>query len=181
MSSNHDFEDLFDVQANEPATWIELADSLRLGARPVFARLEEIRDTSPNKDQIRLEKLGCVRAYMLLIAAAFENMLKAIAVKRGILAADGGQLDPNGSGFPGSGHALREMASSLQLDITPTDVDLLRRLGEYYLWASRYPVPRSAQRSARAQKNSLLRLSSSDVQLSDDLFDRLLRIALQAA
>jgi len=181
MSSTRDLEDLFDAQANEPVAWIELAGSLRLGARPVFARLKEIRDASPNRDGVRLEQLGCVRAYMLLIAAAFENMLKAIAVKRGLLTADGGQLNPNAAGFPGSGHALREMASSLQLDLTPTDVDLLRRLGEYYLWASRYPVPKSARRSASAQKNLLLRLSSSDVQLSDDLFDRLLKIALQAA
>jgi hypothetical protein len=108
---------------------------------------------------------------MLLIAAAFENMLKAIAVKRGLLTADGGQLDPNGSGFPGSGHALCGMASSLQLDLTPTDVDLLGRLEEYYLWASRYPVPKSAQRSASAQINLLLRLSSSDVQLMTCLTD----------
>jgi hypothetical protein len=181
MSAIRDLEDLFDAQANEPVAWIELASSLRLAARPVFARWKEIRDASPNRDEVRLEQLGCVRAYMLLIAAAFENMLKAIAVKRGLLIAHGGQLNPNGSEFPGSGHALREMASSLQLDLSPTDVDLLRRLGEYYLWASRYPVPKNAQRSASAQRNVLLRLISSDVRLSDDLFNRLIRIALQAA
>jgi hypothetical protein len=73
------------------------------------------------------------------------------------------------------------MASRLDLNLTPADLDLLRRLGEYYLWASRYPVPKNALRSASAEKNVLLRLSSSDVQLSDDLFDRLMRIALQAA
>jgi hypothetical protein len=181
MSSTRDWEELFDAQASEPVAWIELAQTLRLGARPVLARLQEIRDATPNNEDVRLEQLGCVRAYMLLIAAALENMLKAIAVKRGFITAAGGELHHDGSVFPVNGHALKDMASSLQLELTPTDVDLLRRLGEYYLWASRYPVPKKARRSASAEKNALLRLSSSDVQLSDDLFDRLLRIALQAA
>jgi hypothetical protein len=118
---------------------------------------------------------------MLLTAAALENMFKAIAVRRGFISAAGGQLHHDPSVFPLNGHALQDMARRLQLELTPTDVDLLLRLGEYYLWASRYPVPKKAQRSADAEKNVLLRLSFSDVQLSDDLFDRLLRIALQAA
>jgi len=181
MSSTRDSEDLFTAQANEPVAWIELARTLRLGARPVFTRLKQIRDVSPNTDEVRLEKLGCVRAYMLLTAVAFENMLKAIAVKRGLLTADGGELRRDVSLSPRGGHGLSEIASNLELDLTPTDVDFLRRLEEYIVWAARYPVPNLAQHSSRAQERSLLRLSSSDVQLSDDLFDRLLRIALQAA
>ena len=181
MSSTQDLEDLFSAQANEPAAWIELARTLRLGARPVFTRLTEIRDVPPNTDEGRLEKLGCVRAYMLLTAVAFENMLKAIAVKRGLLTTDAGHLRPGISLSPRSGHGLSEIARNLKLGLTRTDVDFLRRLEEYLVWAARYPVPLHAQESARAQKNSLLRLISSDVQLSDDLFDRLLRIALQAA
>jgi hypothetical protein len=175
-----EFEDLFTAQASEPAAWIEVARTLRVGARPVFARWQEIEDVSQNKDGVRLEKLGCVRAYMLLTAVAFENVLKAIAVKRELLTSDGDRLRHHDSLRRRGGHGLSEIASNLDIPLTQTDVDFLRRLEEYLVWGARYPVPIHAQESARAQKNSLLTVRSYDVQLSDDLFDRLLRLALQA-
>jgi hypothetical protein len=124
MSSTLDWEELFDTQASEPVAWIEMARTLRLGAQPALARFQEIRDASPNEGHVRLEQLGCVRAYMLLTAAALENMFKAIAVRRGFITAAGGQLHHDGSVFPLNGHALKDMARSLQVELTPTDVDL---------------------------------------------------------
>ncbi|MDF3053355.1 MAG: hypothetical protein K0S19_1460 [Geminicoccaceae bacterium] len=118
---------------------------------------------------------------MLLTAVAFENMLKAIAVKRGLLAADGGRLRRDVALSPRGGHGLSEIAKNLELELTSTDVDFLQRLEEYVVWAARYPVPELARHSSRAQERALLRMNFSDVELGEDLFDRLLKIALQAA
>jgi len=180
MSSTRDWEDLFDAQANEPLAWIEVARTLRLGAQPVFTRMQEIQDVSQNIDAARLEKLGCARAYMLLTAVVFENMLKAIAVKRGLLTADRGRLRFDRS-LSRNRHGLRRIAETLKLDLTPGEVDLLERLEQYLVWAARYPVPLLAQQSVRAEEESLLSLIPSDVQVGDNLFNRLLGIALQAA
>ena len=169
MSTADRVQESFAVQSTDPAAWYELARTLRIAAGPVQRRLFEIAETPQNIDGIRLEKLACVRAYMLLTGLAFENLLKAL----GLLL----HQSMKGRG----GHGLLAMAESLTLELTPVERDYLRRLEEYVVWAGRYPVPLAAGTSVKSERMGLLTFRADDPQLSETLFEKLASELTQSA
>lgn len=82
------FEEAFGLTALDPGAWVEQAQGIRMAAEPILRSFLEIRDESQNRPGIRLQKLAYVRAYMLLMGFGFENLLRAIAAKRGLMTAN---------------------------------------------------------------------------------------------
>jgi hypothetical protein len=171
-------EELFEATATDPAAWLEHARTMRLAAEPILQRFLEIRETPQVDDGIRLEKLAYVRAYMLLTGIAFENLLKGIAAARGLASARPDfALDQSLSGTRG-GHGLTGMAKTLALRLNPAELDYLRRLEEYVVWAGRYPVSKKATDFLAGYRERLLTFTSDDPGTADELFDRLAQLTL---
>ncbi|OIO06740.1 MAG: hypothetical protein AUJ52_11750 [Elusimicrobia bacterium CG1_02_63_36] len=175
MTNQQESDNLFQLIALEPGQWIEHAQSIRIAARPIFKRLMEIGH-APTED--RVEMLGLVRGWMLLQGVAFENLLKAIGARKGLISANDGLLK---SGRPlkhRNGHGLSTIAATLEISLTEKEKDLLRRSEEYMFWGGRYPVPIKENDRILAYSNDHLRLITTDEKLADALADKLSTIAL---
>lgn len=172
MQSRNQFEETYNSIGTDPAAWLEQALGMKIAANPVLESLMDICCNSQNQIDVRLKKLAYVRAYMLLMGYAFENLIKAIAAKRGLLA-----LNPNLSfdkifRQEKGGHGLSASAISLDLDISASEKAYLRRLEEYLHWAGRYPVSLKRGTYVDGHSERQLTFISSDPQLGDTLFQR---------
>lgn len=167
------FEETYELVGTDPAAWLEQALGMKIAADPVLESLTDLFGSFRNQPDVRLKKIAYVRAYMLLMGYAFENLIKAIAAKRGLL-----DMNPNLS-FDKSfkrekgGHGLTASTGSLDLEMSASEEAYLRRLEEYLHWAGRYPV--SLKRGTYVDGHSDRRLTfiTSDPQLGDALFRRL--------
>lgn len=172
MQSRDQFEESYKLIGTDPAAWLEQALGMKIAADPVLESLMALFCNSGNKIDVRLKKIAYVRAYMLLMGYAFENIIKAIAAKRGLLA-----MNPN-LGFDKSfkqekgGHGLSAAAGSLDLDMSASEQAYLRRLEEYLHWAGRYPVSLKRGTYVDGHSERQLTFISSDPQLGDALFHR---------
>ena len=170
--SRNQIEETYKNIGTDPATWFEQALGIKIAADPVLKSLMDLFCDSGNQVDVRLKKIAYVRAYMLLMGYAFENLIKAIAAKRGLLA-----LNPNLS-FDKSfkqekgGHGLSASAISLDLDMSASEQAYLRRLEEYLHWAGRYPVSLKRGTYVDGHSERQLTFISSDPQLGDTLFQR---------
>jgi hypothetical protein len=173
MNNDDQAQEAFAIQSTDPAAWCELARILRIAADPLQRQFFEIAHTPQMVDQIRLQMLAYVKAYMLLTGLAFENLLKAIALSRH-------QSIERLMKLRG-GHGLLAIAASLTLDLASNERDFLRRLEEYVLWAGRYPVSRAVEPYVTSERERLLTFRSDDPGLSDRLFERLVAEIGQSA
>jgi hypothetical protein len=175
------FEEAFALTAADPGAWVEQAQGMTIAAEPILKSLLEILDESQNRPGIRLRKLAYVRAYMLLMGFGFENLLKAIAAKRGLLATNPNLTLDRGLSREKGGHSLTGLARSLQLALTDAEQEYLERLEEYVYWAGRYPV--SLKRDTYVDGHSARRLSfiTSDPTLGGELFDKLVKLVESSA
>jgi hypothetical protein len=172
------FDQTFEIIASDPSAWLEQAQGMKIAAEPILQSFREILDVPQTLPGVRLKKLAYIDAYMLLIGFAFENLLKAIAVSRGLLTLRNKQLrfDPMLSHDRG-GHSLTGLASSLHLQLTSQEHQYFERLEEFIYWAGRYPV--SMKSGTYADSHSAGRLSviiPTDPEMSDKLFDKLSKL-----
>ncbi len=181
MLLTEEADSLFEATAADPNAWLESARSLKLGARPLFEQLTKLLQSAGSRGDIRVEILGYVRASMLVLAVACESLLKAVAARRGLIAVRNKRLNLDPSLSARGGHGLTEIARNLRLDLTRDEIDLLRRLEEYLVWAGRYPVSKSSVDFVRTRiDDNLLTFSSSDFDLSDGLFEKVTPLAEQS-
>jgi hypothetical protein len=167
-------EDHFAITVMDPGSWLEQAQGMRVAANPVLERLLGILHESQTRPGMRLQQLACIRGYMLLTGFAFENVLKAIAVKRGLLRTANQKLifDTKLKREKG-GHSLTALSRDLQLKLTLAERQYLRRLEEYIRWAGRYPVPLNSGEYADSYSGSRLSFTMADPRMGNALFDKL--------
>ena len=168
------FEEHFALTVMDPSSWLEQAQGIRVAASPVLERLLGILHEPQTRPGVRLQMLACVRGYMLLTGFAFENVLKAIAVKRGLLRTTSQKLifDPKLKREKG-GHSLTAFSRDLQLKLTLAERQYLKRLEEYTRWAGRYPVPLNSGEYADSHSGGRLSFTTDDPRMGDVLFDKL--------
>ena len=152
----------YELLASDAPNWLEQAKGLRLSADVIYAALQKIIPLSQTLPGIREKKLAYVQSFMLLTAAAFENLLKGIAVAE----------HPNGweKLKSDSGHGISDFARTV-MQLSDAESNLLQRLQEYLVWAGRYTIATTATRYA--SHRHLRTLRSTDYALIGDLFDRL--------
>jgi len=172
------FEETYEIVAKDPGVWLEQAQGMRVAANPILKSLLEILYEFQNRPGVRLQKLAYVTGYMILIGFAFEMLLKAIAVDRGLITVKNKHLEfdrklkhMNQKG----GHCLTGIADDLQLKLTPQEHQYLWRLEEYIYWA-RYPVSMKSGTYADAHSGRRLSFTTADPGLSDKLFNKLTKL-----
>jgi len=174
------YEQIFEVIASDPNSWLEYAYGMKMAAEPVLQGFLEILNEPQTRSGIRLKKLAYLEAYMLLIGFAFENLLKAIAVKRGLITVGGKGLkfDSSLTGKRArAGHGLTEIACTLQLQLTPEEQKHLKRIEEFSYWAGRYPIPKELSTYVDSHSGGNLSLViPTDSKMTDRLFDKLSRL-----
>lgn len=172
------FEQTFEIIATDPSAWLEYAHGMKMAAKPILQSFLEILDVPQTLPGIRLKKLAYINAYMLLTGFAFENLLKAIAVSRGLITLDNKKLNFDSRlSSKKSGHSLTGLARDLQLQLTSEEHRYFERLEEFIYWAGRYPVPKKSD--IYADSHSVHRLSvdiPNDPEMSDKLFDKLSKL-----
>ena len=175
------FEETYALTSTDPGAWAEQAQGMKVAAELILQSLLEILPRSQNQPGIRLKKLAYVRSYMLLMGFSFENLLKAIAAKQGLLMTNPGLCFDARVAKEKGGHGLTGIARSLQLDLSPTEKEYLQRLEEYVYWAGRYPVPLKRGTYVGAHSSRRLSFYSSDSDMGTKLFDRLAKLAEDSA
>lgn len=174
-------EETYALVGRDPAAWVEQAQGMRIAADPILESLLHIVDVPQNQPGIRLKKLAYVRAYMLLMGYSFENLLKAIAASRGLLATDPDMRFDTSFKREKGDHGLTAAARSLDLEMSPSEEAYLRRLEEYLYWAGRYPISRRRGTYVDGHSERHLTFISSDPELGGALFDRFAEVVANSA
>jgi hypothetical protein len=168
------FEQIFRIVASDANAWLAQAKGMKLAAEPVLQDFLEIIDEPQSRPGIQLRKLAYIDAYMLLTRFAFENLLKAIAVDRGLMTLNNTNL--RGLSRQMDGHSLTKLACRLNLQLTSEERNYLERLEEFTYWAGRYPVSRRLGDYADSHSACRLSFVTTDPEMSDRLFDRLSKL-----
>lgn len=146
---------------NDPLLWLEQAEGARISAEVIWPHFVEAWSHHPSKAGIRENQLAFMHSFMLLTALAFESLIKGLAVAKGI---DWRTLREDG------GHGISAYVSRVTA-VSDAELDLLRRLQEYLVWAGRYVIP---MREPRYEDSShRRRWTSRDPELVTALFGRL--------
>jgi hypothetical protein len=152
----------YELLAGDVPNWLEQAKGLRLSVDVIYAALQEIIPLSQALPGIREKKLAYVQSFMFLTAAAFENLLKGIAVAEHPKGWERLSSD--------SGHGISDFARAV-IQLSDAESNLLQRLQEYLIWAGRYTIATTPTRYA--SRRHLRTLRSTDYVLIGELFDRL--------
>jgi hypothetical protein len=106
--------------------------------------------------------------YMMLAGLAVENLAKALIVSR----------RPAEATRITNFHLNERLLKEAEVESDYGELDLVRRLRTFLIWAGRYPVPKqkdTGKYEHRGIWDTLLRHSTNDVILVDALFDRMER------
>ncbi len=111
----------YDRQNAEWAYWYDKANCLRESAHLVWQGVIENRT-----------RANCLPVYRMLMGYSFELLLKATHIKDRLQA-------PHI-------HDLRELAKTVGIRLSRTEMDILSVLTGYIVWDGRYPTPKSPER-----------------------------------
>jgi hypothetical protein len=154
----------------DPHAWFEHSYSLLLAADALWeGGLARMHAPAAQR---RVLSLGVARGSMTLIGAALECAIKGLAAARGFITEANGKIAFTHVRGADS-HALPEMAASLGVVLSDGEGNLLKRSGEYLLWAGRYPTAKRLERSVGAVKNGLLSLNIRDQVLAKQIVERI--------
>jgi len=132
----------FSERLTDTRLWIEKADELISAANLLEAealkywseiKVENNRIVSiPNRKNVQV-------AYLLLIAYALENFLKALLIHQNQKTLKGRLLQK----LPGYllSHDLIELSSKATFNINVSEEELFCRLSRFSIWKARYPIP----------------------------------------
>jgi hypothetical protein len=167
--NNSNEEDIYELLGQNPSSWLEQAELLKMSAMLILEKLIEIRDVGQAQPGIREQKLAFTHSYMMLMGLSFENLIKGVHIANtpSLSLEDRIKIWTTYRG----GHGI----SGLIKLVTSTSVkeeNLLRRLEEYAFWAGRYPIPRDKNQYRSAQKYRNL-FPLQDPPLCNTLFERL--------
>jgi hypothetical protein len=128
----------YDRIANEPGTWLFVADNLALSAHllePYFTP-----DLTQESDYERIRMTARVEGPILMLrGCGLECLLKALYVARGNKLGDDGRYVSPG----GRHHDLVALAQKASFEISPSDEALLAHLG-HFIMQGRYPMMQKA-------------------------------------
>ena len=132
----------FSERLTDTRLWIEKADELISAANLLEAealkywseiKVENTRIVSiPNRKNVQV-------AYLLLIAYALENFLKALLIHQNQKTLKGRLLQKLPSYL--LSHDLIELSSKARFNINVSEEELFCRLSRFSIWKARYPVP----------------------------------------
>jgi hypothetical protein len=133
----------FEAKAKNPVTWALLARRLKHAADLVFtAYVSDLNELGGGCSPLGLSNLEIVGPATLLYGLAFENILKALIIRKEGIVINQGKFDK----WPGSGHGLIDLANRAGVKLTKVQRDLLSRLTAYVEWSGRYPIPMAEDR-----------------------------------
>jgi hypothetical protein len=141
----------FILGANKPTTWGLTANNLLVAADLLSPHIKAAETRSMKRafemvgepdgpremtedEQRDFWEARTIGIWAMLIALAFENLLK------GIIVAKQSQSSIDGT-LPVSGHKLLKLAMQAELNLSQSDKDLLIALTEYSVWKGRYNTP----------------------------------------
>lgn len=133
----------FEAKGRSPSSWALQARHLKRAADLVFeAYHSDLRNMEGGCSPIDLANLETGGPATLLYGLAFENLFKAVILKKEGAVIEDGRLQK----WPGSGHGLVGLADRAGIQLTTTQCDLLSRLTAFIEWGGRYPIPMSADK-----------------------------------
>lgn len=168
--------------------WITKADDLLASAallepevRKVWKNLREYHAQKVHKtsDKVSLIPDRHIAIYLMLVAFAVENLLKASVVRDKKLEYER-EFERSGS-LPKElkSHDLTDLARRAGLRFDIAEEDLLRRLSRSAMWFGRYPVPLHYKQTALAEMfsdgkhHSVSYLGGSDIDRLNVFIDRI--------
>jgi len=170
-------EKKYELIGKDALLWLEKAQGLKYCALILKDQLLASIDIPPN--QRRVETNALFDSTLLLLGLAFENLIKGVYIAQNSNLVDKKRLNRS-LWQADNGHAIAEFAKSL-IPLGPDEEDLLQRLQESIVWASRFPIPTKSSR----YHNSIWpvnkrRLSTRDFEIAESLFQNLERILIKA-
>jgi hypothetical protein len=170
---NRDFGKLLTTWGGDPLMWREHAIELKLAADTLLPSYYDALRERPNAPGTQRRLFAYLHGYLLLAGLAIENALKGlrIAADPSLVTSDGVSKTILGRG----GHGIKaglQRCFSLDAD----EEDVATRLEEYLFWAAKYPVPLGVPVLANAELNNLRSYISSDPDVVDRLFGRVLEL-----
>jgi hypothetical protein len=146
MTSNANMDDAtkaahrlnYDAAANQPLTWLFVADNLALAARLLEPHFPI--DLMKEMDHDRIKTGARIQGPLLMLrACGLECLLKALYVAKGNKLAEGGRyLSPGGKD-----HDLVSLAQRAGFAMSPSETALVAYLDDY-ITQGRYPVAKRA-------------------------------------
>lgn len=138
----------FELAVKSPALWALQARRLKRGAELVFeAHTDDLAEMQGGRSPLDLKNLETAEVASLLYGLAFENIIKALIVKKEGVVIDGGKLQK----WPRN-HKLVNLAIRAGIVLTAAQLDLLARLTACVEWSGRYPVPLSQDKMRLEQE-----------------------------
>lgn len=174
--TRNESEKLYELIGKDAAIWLEKAQGLKYCALILKNHLLASVDTPPSRR--RVETNALFDSTLLLLGLAFENLIKGAYIAQEPERVDKYRLDRS-SWQADSGHGISEFAKTLT-HLDTEEEDLLQRLQESIVWASRFPIPTKSSRyhDSRSPVNKR-RLSTRDFKVAEDLFNRLEEILMR--
>jgi hypothetical protein len=170
-------EKTYELIGRDALIWLEKAQGLKFCALILKDQLVASIQIPPNERRVETNALfDCT---LLLLGLAFENLIKGVHVARNPNLVDKKRLNRS-LWQADKGHAIVEFAESL-MPLSADEEDLLQRLQESIVWASRFPIPTKSSR----YHNSIWpvnkrRLSTRDFEIAESLFQKLEQILMKA-
>jgi len=174
MMTRYESEAQYERTGQEALIWLEKAEGLRYCAGILKDHLLEMVN-NPNSDPLsrRVETLGVMSSTLLLLGLAFENLIKGVDIARDPSLVNLRSLNRS-LWKDDSGHAIRKFAKSL-MTLDSDEEELLDRLQEAVVWASRFPIPTNSPRyhASLNPVNKQQVSPANDFDVADRLFDKL--------
>lgn len=164
-----ELEAQYELVGGSPKQWLEKSHGFMHCANILMEKLVGMMDVPPHSR--RVETLGLVDSILLLLGLAFENLIKGVYIAKHPSLVNRDGLDRS-MWKADSGHGITEYADSL-VKLEPDEKNLLIRLQEYVVWAGRYPIPTKSGRYGDSKDSGKHRLSTSDFETSNRLFNKL--------
>jgi len=155
-------------------SWLENSKKLKFSADLIQKELDKlirpfingIFDYSKEDEIVALWK-----SYFLVIGFAFENLIKGLSIESHKEVLSFKEIMNSYWKKHDNGHGISEIAKDNLNDLSDEEIDLLKRLEKYIVWAGRYPTSKNESRFI-SDKASLI-YKSNDPKIINSLFQRM--------
>jgi hypothetical protein len=152
--------------------WRECALELKIAADALLPHyFSALRERGPGREKQR-RKFAFCHGYLILAGLAIENAIKGLEIEKQPSIVTKQKvpkiLDEGGHGIF---NGLRQ-----HLTLDGDEIDVAARLQEFLIWAAKYPVPLTPNRLKTAETNLLRSHISSDPDVIDGIFTKLLKL-----
>ncbi len=172
-----DLNALFSWTTRDSTEWLNLAKRLKLSADVMWKNYSDALNEYPLSQDVWNRRLAFMESYMMLAGFTFENLLKGIDIGRNSNPEDDSGLDTNLWAVHGrlwnvnGGHGISDFAKRIDENLTADEIELLKRLEEFIVWAGRYPIPKTANKFSNSNEpKNLTTLKDTDPEIINRLF-----------